>query len=70
MRVEAVFSEGMTRVLSGAAIGDEFTITAKARIIGAEEVLLDVSEMGADDPLILQGDLKVKLLLSHPKKAT
>jgi hypothetical protein len=68
VKVDAVFSEGMTRVLNGHAIGDEFTITAKARIIGAEEVLVDASEMGAEDPLLLQGELKVTLLLSHPKR--
>ena len=67
MRVEAVFSRGMTRLLDGAAIGDEFTITAKARIVGAEEALIDVTPYGTEETEVLQGELEVKLLLSHPK---
>lgn len=69
MRVEAVFSEGMTKLLDGAAIGDEFTVTAKARIIAAEEVLIDVTGAGTSDREYVQGELQVKLLLSHPRKA-
>ena len=68
MRVEAMFSDGMTRLLDGAAIGDEFTVTATARIIAAEESLLDVSALGESDPRYVQGDLNVRLLLSHPEK--
>lgn len=70
MRVEAVFSNGMGRLLNGAAIGDEFTVTARARIIGAEEVLIDVTSHGEADPQFLQGELEVKLLLSHPQKVS
>jgi hypothetical protein len=67
VKVEAVFSDGMKRQLDGLAIGDEFTVTARARIIGAEEVLLDVSSVGDSDPSYMQGQLEVKLLLSHPQ---
>lgn len=70
MRVEAVISDGMTRLLEGAAIGDEFTVTATARIIAAEESLLDVSALGENDPTYVQGELSVRLLLSHPEKRT
>jgi hypothetical protein len=68
MRVEAVFSDGMTRLLDGAAIGDEFTITATARITAAKECLVDVSAYGESDPTYVQGELEVKLLLSHPRR--
>lgn len=66
MRVTATFSEGMTRALNGRAIGDEFTVTAKARIVGADEALIDVRSFGDEDVTVLQGDLEVRLLLSHP----
>ena len=68
MRVTARFSDGMTRLLDGAALGDEFDIVARARIVGAEEALIDVSQMGAEDPTLIQGELEVTLLLSHPKR--
>jgi hypothetical protein len=67
---KAVFSDGVTRLLDGAAIGDEFTVLAKARIIGAEEVLLDVTGAGAGDQEFVQGELQVTLLLSHAEKVT
>jgi hypothetical protein len=69
VKVEAVFSEGMGRLLKGKAIGDEFTVTCTARIIGAQEVLIDVTGLTASgDQVLVQGDLEVKLLLSHPKR--
>lgn len=68
MRVDAVFSDGMKRLLDGAAIGDEFELTVKARVTGAEEVLLDVTAYGEAEPTYVQGELEVKLLLSHPRK--
>ncbi len=67
MKVTASFSEGITQLLEGAAIGDELTITAQARIIGANEVLIDVTPLGQKEPTYVQGELEVKLLLSHPK---
>lgn len=67
MKVEAVFSDGMRRLLDGAAIGDEFTIAAKARVIGAHESLVDVTAPGEGEPTFVQGELEVKLLLSHPQ---
>lgn len=67
MRVTATFSDGLVRQLDGRAIGDEFTVTATARIVGAEEVLLDVTSHGALDPEVMQGGLDVHLLLSHGK---
>lgn len=67
MRVEAEFSDGLRRQLQGRAIGDEFTITARARIIGAEEVLLDITAHGDADRQVIQGDLEVTLLLSHAR---
>jgi hypothetical protein len=67
MRVTATFSEGMWRQLTGRAIGDEFTVTARARIVGADEALIDVSSWGdTDPPTVMQGELEVRLLLSHP----
>ena len=69
MRVTATFSEGMTRVLSDAAIGDEFNITARARIVGADEALIDVSGFGAEDETVVQGNLEVRLLLSRPRRS-
>ena len=67
MRVTATFSEGLRRQLAGRAIGDEFTVTAAARIVGADEALIDVSGFGdADPPTVIQGELEVRLLLSHP----
>jgi hypothetical protein len=65
MRVNARFSDGLQGQLNGRAIGDEFTIVAKARIIAAEEALIDVTSWGERDPQYLQGDLEVTLLLSH-----
>lgn len=67
MRVEATFSSGMTRLLNGRAIGDEFTVTARARIVGADEALIDVTGAGAEEVEVIQGDLNVRLLLSHPQ---
>jgi len=64
LRVTATFSDGLRRQLDGHAIGDEFVVTAKARIIGAEEMLLDVTSLGDPDPQYVQGDLEVRLLLS------
>ena len=65
MRITAVFSDGLREQLDGKAIGDEFLVTAKARIVGAEEALIEVTEMGEADPQYVQGDLEIKLLLSH-----
>lgn len=65
MRVEARFSDALRGQLDGMAIGDEFTVTAKARVIRAEEVLLDVTSFGDRDVTFLQGDLEVTLLLSR-----
>ena len=67
MRITARFSDGLQEQLDGKAIGDEFTITAKARIIAAEEALIDVTTLGEKDARYLQGDLEVTLLLSHGK---
>lgn len=65
MKITATFSDGLQQQLQGRAIGDEFSITAHARIVGGEEVLVDVSQMGEQDPQFIQGDLEVHLLLSH-----
>lgn len=68
MRITATFSDGLRGQLDGRAIGDEFTVTAKARIVGADEALLDVS--GFDETgerTVTQGELEVRLLLSHGK---
>ena len=65
MRITATFSEGIGKELDGKAIGDEFQITGWARIVGAEEALIDVSAYGERDSQVLQGDLEVKLLISH-----
>jgi hypothetical protein len=65
MRVTATFSDGLRQQLNGRAIGEEFTITAKARIVGADEALLDITSYGEVDPRFMQGDLEVRLLLSH-----
>lgn len=67
MIVDARFSDGLRRQLEGRAIGDEFTVTAKARIIGAQEVLVDVTQYGDTDPQFLQGNLEVTLLLSRAR---
>lgn len=66
MRVTATFSDGLRRQLHGHAIGDEFTVTAHARIVGADEALLDVTQYGDEDPRYVQGELEVRLLLSKP----
>ena len=66
MKVEAVFSEGMTRVLNGAAVGDEFELSVRARIVSAEEALVEITSLGEQDPSYAQGQLEVRLLLSHP----
>jgi hypothetical protein len=58
----------MTRLLDGAAIGDEFDLQVRARIVGADEALIDVSSLGESDPTYVQGELEVRLLLSHPYK--
>lgn len=65
MRVTATFSDGLLGQLDGRAIGDEFTITATARIVGADESLIEVTNFGDEDGSFLQGDLEVRLLLSH-----
>lgn len=65
MRVTATFADSLRRELDGRAIGDEFVVTARARIVGAEEALVDVSAYGDADPRVIQGDLEVKLLISH-----
>lgn len=65
MRLTATFSDGLREQLEGRAMGDEFLITAKARIISAEEVLLDVTQYGEKDPQYVTGDMEVRLLLSH-----
>lgn len=65
MRVTAMFSEGLRQQLAGRAIGDEFEVKARARIVGAEEVLVDVTAYGSADATYLPGELEVKLLLSR-----
>ena len=65
MRVHAEFSDGLRRQLDGRAIGDEFQVTAHARIIGAEEALIEVTAYGDTDPRYTQGELEVTLLVSH-----
>jgi hypothetical protein len=67
MRVTAQFSDAFLGQLDGRAIGDEFPITARARIISAEEALIDVTKYGDRDPTYMQGELEVTLLLSHAK---
>lgn len=67
MRVTATFSDGLLGQLKGRAIGDEFTVAATARIVGADEALIDVSQFGDEDQHVIQGDLEVRLLLSHGK---
>jgi hypothetical protein len=68
MRVTATFSDGLREDLDGRAIGDEFLVTARARIIGAEEALVDVTQYGEPDPRYLRGELEVKLLLTRERK--
>lgn len=66
MKVTAEFADGLRRQLEGRAIGDEFALTARARIVGADEVLIDVT--GYTDPPVdevLPGGLEVRLLLTH-----
>lgn len=65
MRISATFSEGIGKELDGKAIGDEFQITGWARIVGAEEALIDVTSYGESDVRLLQGDMEVKLLIRH-----
>lgn len=65
MRVTATFSDGLRQQLNGRAIGDEITVTAKARIVGADEALIDVASFGEIDSRVMQGELEVRLLLSH-----
>jgi hypothetical protein len=67
VRVRAQFSDGFRGQLDGRAIGDEFLVTAKARIIAAEEVLLDVTQYGSPDPEYTTGDMEVTIFLSHPR---
>ena len=69
MRITATFSDGLRRQLDGRAIGDEFDITARARIVGADEALIDVTQLNDTDRRVLQSDLEVRLLLSHGKVA-
>lgn len=65
MIVTATFSDALRRQLDGRAIGDEFDVTCRARIVGADEVLVEVTSHGDRDRVFLQGDLEVRLLLSH-----
>jgi hypothetical protein len=67
MRIRAEFSDGMKRQLDGRAIGDEFTVTATARIIGAEEALIDIRSHADEDVHVIQGELEVTLLISNAK---
>lgn len=67
MRITAIFSDGLRQQLAGRAIGDEFEFTARARIVGADEVLIETTPAGDADPTYVQGDLEVRLLLSHGK---
>ena len=67
MRVTAQFSDGLQKQLDGMALGDEFTVTAHARVIRAEEALIEVTQYGDADARFVQGDLEVTLLLSHAK---
>ncbi len=69
MKVTATFSAGMSKLLNGAALGDEFDITARARIVGADEALIDITGYDAADTEVVSGELEVKLLLSHPRRA-
>lgn len=65
MRVSARFSDGLLGQLDGRAIGDEFTVTAQARIVAAEEALVEIASFGDRDAQFVQGDLEVTILLSH-----
>lgn len=67
VRITATFSDGLRQQLAGCAIGDEFTLTARARITGADEALVDMTPLGATDSEYLSGELEVRLLLSHGK---
>jgi len=69
MTVTAIFSQGLGSLLAAKAIGDEFDLTVRARIIGAEEVLIDVTPIGAADKHVERGELEVKLLLSRAEEA-
>ena len=66
MRLTAEFAEGFRWLAPGWAIGDEFDLTAHARIIGADEALIDITEMGAEGTRVVNGELTVRLLLSDP----
>lgn len=70
MRVTATFSEAATtRMLAGRAIGDEFEIFGHARIVGADEALVDITPYGDDDRAFVAGELEVRLLVSHVREA-
>ncbi len=68
MKVTATFSDGMQRHLSGAAIGDEFLLLCHARIVGADETLIDISGFDSEDTEVTSGELEVRLLLSRPER--
>lgn len=57
MRVTATFSDGLMRQLDGRALGDEFNVTARARIVGAEEALIDITSVSDTDTRVVQGEL-------------
>jgi hypothetical protein len=65
VRITATFSDALREQIDGMAIGDEFYVRAKARIVSAEEALIEVSSLGDRDRRYLQGDLEVRLLLTH-----
>lgn len=69
MRVTATFSDAATtRLLAGRAIGDEFEIFGTARIVGADEVLVDITPYGDEDRTLIAGELEVRLLVSHVRE--
>jgi hypothetical protein len=63
MRVTATFSDGLKRQLDGKAVGEEFDVQARARIVRAEETLIDVSTPGGEEQVV-QGELEVHILLT------
>ncbi len=67
MKVTATFSVGMARLLDGKAIGDELELTVRARIVGVDEALIDVTGHDSEDTEVLAGEPEVRLLLSHPR---
>lgn len=65
MKITATFSDGILGALDGRAIGDEFDIVARAKIVGADRALVDVTAHGDEDIKVLDGELEVRLLISR-----